>query len=219
MNLNRDFRQTVLVPLGKKGLPGGYSDTIDDGNIVEAFFRSTKAPEYMERYNREMLRGLGIELKLDASLKCFDVCVAASPVEHLKAFGLEPVYWGMTAAELEKAVPGVHAIGPAEPGRDARLVKDQQVFFGCKARVDFNLPGGKLADLTLTADADFSTCDINMVAYITSLYGPTYDVIQGNTDVIFKWRGATGLIFTTAAIESLFKGAIEVFDNRPAAAP
>ncbi len=141
---------------------------------------------------------------------------AVPPEEHLKAFGLDAVYWGMTAADLEKAVTGVKPVGPAEPGHDAHLVKDQQVFYGCKARVDFNLPRGKLSDLTLTADADFSTCDVNMVAYITSEYGPTYDVIQGNTDVIFKWRGPTGLIFTTTAIESLFKGTIEVFDNRPA---
>lgn len=128
------------------------------------------------------------------------------PAVH--AFGLDGLRWGMGVDAAAHAIAGLTA------DADGGLGKPVQVFEGCKARLTLAFAAGRLSRIVMIPDADYYSCKVNVVDYIARAYGQPYDVVQGNTDCVFKWRGPTGIVFTTGAVEDLFKGRLELFDNR-----
>jgi len=138
------------------------------------------------------------------------VAFAADPSNPaaLRALGLDGLHWGMSPDEASKVMPGLKAVrgGLEEP---------LHTFEGCKARLDLGFAAGKLAQIVMIPDADVYSCRVNVVDYISATYGQTNDVVQGTNDWIFKWKGPTGIVFTTTVLENLFKGRLELFDNRP----
>jgi len=136
--------------------------------------------------------------------------VAAEPRDPaaLHDLGLDGLRWGMSPDEVGRAMAGMKAVPNG-------LEQPLHVFEGCKSRMELEFIAGKLDRIVMIPDADVYSCKINVVDYIAHAYGQPYDVIQDANAWTFKWKGPTQIIFTTTVLENLFKGRLELFDNRP----
>lgn len=136
--------------------------------------------------------------------------LAADPPDPaaLRSLGLDGLHWGMSAEEASKVMPGLKT-GPGG------LEKPLHSFEGCKSRLELAFTAGKLSQIVMIPDADVYSCRVNVADYISATYGQTNDVVQGTNDWIFRWKGPTAIVFTTTVLENLFKGRLELFDNRP----